>query len=44
METTKASRIFIQNVSEFMSGEVCVKGWVYRLRVLAQVRHERGQD
>ncbi len=37
METTKAlPRIFIQNVAEFMSGEVCLRGWVYRLRILGK--------
>ncbi len=36
MVTTAAPRIFIENISEFIPGEVRLRGWVYRLRVLGK--------
>jgi nondiscriminating aspartyl-tRNA synthetase len=36
MVTTAARRIFIENIPEFMQGEVRLRGWVYRLRILAR--------
>lgn len=36
MVTTAPRRIFIENISEFVPGEVRLKGWIYRLRVLGR--------
>lgn len=36
MLTTVARRIFIEEVSEFIPGEVRLRGWVYRLRILGK--------
>ena len=36
MVTTAARRIFIENISEFVQGEVRLRGWVYRLRILGK--------
>jgi nondiscriminating aspartyl-tRNA synthetase len=36
MLTTTARRIFIENISEFVPGEVRLRGWVYRLRILGK--------
>ena len=36
MVTTATRRIFIENISEFISGEVRLRGWVYRLRILGK--------
>lgn len=36
MVTTAQRRIFIENISEFISGEVRLRGWVYRLRILGK--------
>src|SRR5437016_13307821 len=36
MITTAARRIFIENISEFVPGEVRLRGWVYRLRILGK--------
>lgn len=36
MLTSTAPRTFIHNVSEFLSGQVCIRGWVYRLRILGK--------
>ncbi len=36
MVTTVARRIFIENISEFIPGEVRLRGWVYRLRILGK--------
>src|SRR5215472_18471853 len=36
MATTAAQRIFIEQVPEICPGEVLLKGWVYRLRVLGK--------
>jgi nondiscriminating aspartyl-tRNA synthetase len=36
MVTTAAQRIFIENISEFIPGEVRLRGWVYRLRILGK--------
>src|ERR1700720_2857957 len=36
MITTAARRIFIENISEVMPGEVRLRGWVYRLRILGR--------
>jgi nondiscriminating aspartyl-tRNA synthetase len=31
-----ASRVFIENICEFVSSEVRLKGWIYRLRILGK--------
>ena len=36
MVTTISRRIFIENIPEFMAGEVRLRGWVYRLRILGK--------
>src|SRR5437879_5835570 len=36
MVTTITRRILIENISEFMSGQVRLRGWVYRLRILGK--------
>jgi nondiscriminating aspartyl-tRNA synthetase len=36
MVTTAARRIFIENISDFLPGEVRLRGWVYRLRILGK--------
>lgn len=36
MVTTAAQRIFIEQLGQALSGEVRLRGWVYRLRVLGQ--------
>src|SRR5258708_3422134 len=36
MITTAMRRIFIENISEVMPGEVRLRGWVYRLRILGK--------
>jgi nondiscriminating aspartyl-tRNA synthetase len=36
MVTTTAGRVFIEDISEFVPGEVLLKGWIYRLRVLGK--------
>ena len=36
MITTAARRVFIENIREIGSGEVLLKGWIYRLRVLGK--------
>jgi len=36
MVTTAARRIFIENIREIGDGEVLLKGWIYRLRVLGK--------
>jgi nondiscriminating aspartyl-tRNA synthetase len=36
MDTAAARRIFIENISEFMPGEVRLRAWVYRLRILGK--------
>ncbi len=36
MVTTAKRRVFIENLSESGPGEVCLRGWVYRLRVLGK--------
>jgi hypothetical protein len=36
MITTVARRVFIENIREIGSGEVLLKGWIYRLRVLGK--------
>jgi nondiscriminating aspartyl-tRNA synthetase len=36
MVTTAARRLFIENLPEFVTREVRLKGWVYRLRVLGK--------
>jgi nondiscriminating aspartyl-tRNA synthetase len=36
MVTTAAPRVFIENIREFVPGEVRLKGWIYRLRVLGK--------
>jgi len=36
MVTTAARRIFIDNISAFAPGEVRLRGWVYRLRILGK--------
>jgi nondiscriminating aspartyl-tRNA synthetase len=36
MVTTAARRIFIENISEFIPGEVRLRGWVHRLRILGK--------
>src|SRR2546421_13093797 len=34
--TAAARRVFIENIREFVPGEVRLKGWIYRLRVLGK--------
>ncbi len=36
MVATAAPRIFIENIPEFMNGQIRLKGWVYRLRLLGK--------
>jgi nondiscriminating aspartyl-tRNA synthetase len=36
MVTSAARRIFIENISELAPGEVRLRGWVYRLRILGK--------
>lgn len=36
MVTSTTQRIFIENVREFVTGEVRLRGWIYRLRVLGK--------
>src|SRR5438105_3789671 len=36
MLTTAARRIFIENIPEIASGNVRLRGWVYRLRILGK--------
>jgi len=36
MVTTATRRIFIENISGFIPGEVRLRGWVYRLRILGR--------
>jgi len=36
MVTTATRRIFIENISEFIPGEVRLRGWIYRLRILGK--------
>ena len=36
MVTTAARRVFIENIREFVPGEVRLKGWIYRLRILGK--------
>ena len=36
MVTTQTARIFIENIPENADAEVCLRGWVYRLRVLGK--------
>jgi nondiscriminating aspartyl-tRNA synthetase len=36
MVTTAARRIFIEEISKFIPGEVLLRGWVYRLRILGR--------
>ena len=36
MQTTSARRIFAQDIPEFASAEVQLRGWVYRLRILGK--------
>jgi nondiscriminating aspartyl-tRNA synthetase len=36
MVTTATRRIFIEDISEFNPGEVRLRGWVYRLRILGK--------
>jgi len=36
MVATAAQRVFIENIGETVPGEVRLKGWVYRLRVLGK--------
>lgn len=36
MVTTAARRVFIENIHDFVPGEIRLKGWIYRLRVLGK--------
>lgn len=36
MVTATAQRTFIHGISEFLSGQVSIRGWVYRLRILGK--------
>jgi nondiscriminating aspartyl-tRNA synthetase len=36
MVTTATRRIFIENISEYIPGEVRLRGWIYRLRILGK--------
>ena len=36
MVTTAGRRLFIENILESLPGEVRLKGWIYRLRVLGK--------
>jgi nondiscriminating aspartyl-tRNA synthetase len=36
MVTTAARRIFIESIPEFIPGEVRLRGWIYRLRILGK--------
>jgi len=36
MVTTAVQRVFIENISELVPGEVRLRGWIYRLRVLSE--------
>src|SRR5579859_2243859 len=36
MVTTASRRLFIENIAESISGEVLLRGWVYRLRILGK--------
>jgi nondiscriminating aspartyl-tRNA synthetase len=36
MVTTATRRVFVEDIPRVISGEVCLRGWVYRLRVLGK--------
>ncbi len=36
MVTTAAERVFIADISDSTSGEVLLRGWIYRLRILGK--------
>jgi nondiscriminating aspartyl-tRNA synthetase len=36
MAPTAVRRIFIENIPEFMNGQIRLRGWVYRLRILGK--------